>query len=192
MPPESSRWYLLKHDDATVFGPLDFQQLRAWATEAQVSPFDKVSNDNQTWIKAPMLPELEMDWLIEVTADRLYGPTTLGAVREFYVMGELADNTRILNATDGSSYRLGDLIESEEEEEEQTEGSTSSGSKKSGDGQPGSIDPGRAGIRVSLQQRIRELEEALLEERRAHDVLESQFKKLAETYEAKTGEPAPI
>jgi len=189
MSPESSRWYLLKHDDATIFGPLEFQQLRAWATEAQVSPLDKVSNDNQTWIKAPMLPELEMDWLVEVTADRLYGPTTLGAVREFYVIGELADNTQILNATDGSSYRLGDLIENEEEEEQAPD---SGSAKKEAQGQPGSIDPGRAGIRVSLQQRIRELEEALLEERRAYDELESQFKKLAESYEAKTGESAPV
>ena len=27
-----------------------------------------------------MLPELGMDWMVEVTSERYYGPTTLGAI----------------------------------------------------------------------------------------------------------------
>src|SRR5256885_8937963 len=74
-------WFLRKHEDGSVFGPLPFEQLRRWAATAQVAPHDKLSHDEQTWLQAPMFPELEMDWLVEGTSERFYGPATLGAVR---------------------------------------------------------------------------------------------------------------
>ncbi len=52
------QWFLRKHEDGTVFGPLSFTQLSHWASSAQVAPNDAVSSDQLTWIKAPMLPEL--------------------------------------------------------------------------------------------------------------------------------------
>ena len=70
----ASALYLLKAENNEVFGPVNFQQLNTWATSAQISPLDKVSTDQQTWFKAPMVPELGMDWLIELTSDQLYGP----------------------------------------------------------------------------------------------------------------------
>ena len=85
----SPNLYLLKAEDSEVFGPVDFKQVTAWATAAQISPLDKVSSDQQTWFKAPMVPELEMDWLIELTSEQLYGPTTLGAIQEFLNLGEV-------------------------------------------------------------------------------------------------------
>jgi hypothetical protein len=72
-----------------LFGPISFDQLKQWAMEAQISPLDKVSTDQTNWMKAPMVPGLEMDYLVEVSADQFYGPTTLGAVREFLQMGEI-------------------------------------------------------------------------------------------------------
>jgi hypothetical protein len=62
------------------FGPLNFDQLTRWASTAQIAPHDALSNDQQTWMKAPMLPQLGMDWLVEVTSEHYYGPTTLGAI----------------------------------------------------------------------------------------------------------------
>ena len=79
----AATWYLMKNEDGSIFGPITFDQLHTWAIDAQVSPLDRVSSDEKTWVKAPMVPELEMDYLIEVTPDQFYGPTTLGAVREF-------------------------------------------------------------------------------------------------------------
>ena len=66
---DDSHWFLMKYDDGSVFGPIPFEQLRQWALDAQVSPLDKVSTDEQNWIKAPMVPDLEMDYLVEVTPD---------------------------------------------------------------------------------------------------------------------------
>ncbi len=100
----SDSLYLMKAEDNEVFGPVNFEQITAWATAAQVSPLDKISSDQHTWFKAPMVPELGMDWLIELTTEQLYGPTTLGAIQEFLNLGEVNADTTLINAQDGSEH----------------------------------------------------------------------------------------
>ncbi len=164
----SPNLYLLKAEDSEIFGPVDFKQITAWATAAQISPLDKISSDQQTWFKAPMVPELEMDWLIELTSEQLYGPTTLGAIQEFLNLGEVHLDTVLINAKDGSSTAVqnieGIVPPVEEPEEEVSDG------------------PVRTGIRASLQQRIRELEHTLFEERRTLDELQERYHKLEAKY----------
>ena len=166
----ASTIYLLKAENNEVFGPVPFQQLTTWANSAQISPLDKVSTDQQTWFKAPMVPELGMDWLIELTADQLYGPTTQGALQEFLNLGEINADTQLINARDGTAAMVRDLntLTIPPEEPEEPEG--------------GADEPVRTGIRVSLQQRIRELESTLFEERRAHESLEERYAKLEAKY----------
>lgn len=156
---EAPNWYLMKHDDGTVFGPIPFEQLRRWALDAQVSPLDKVSPDEKTWTKAPMIPELEMDFLIEVSPDQYYGPTTLGAVREFLQMREINGNSIVTNCRDGTERTVKEVPELQ---------ITSSDDQQ----------PVRTSIRHSLQKRIRELEENLMEERRAREAAEVHCEKL--------------
>jgi hypothetical protein len=160
-------WYLMKNDDGTIFGPITFEQLHSWASDAQVSPLDKVSNDEKSWMKAPMVPELGMDYLIEVSPDQFYGPTTLGAVREFLVLGEINAETPVTNCRDGSVTMIKDIAELNVPEEEDA-----------------TQQPVRTSIRINLQQRVRELEEALMEERRARE----QAEHLVERLEAKLNE----
>src|SRR5438874_8145509 len=112
------KWFLMKHDDGSVFGPISLDQLRQWAIEAQISPLDKVSTDERTWIKAPMVPELEMDYLIEVSPDQHYGPTTLGSVREFLQMGEINGETIITNCKDGSEQAIKEIATLQPAQEE--------------------------------------------------------------------------
>ena len=167
--PTPATWYLLKAEDGTIFGPVSFEQLSAWAASAQVSPLDKVSSDQVTWMKAPMLPELHMDWLVELTSEQLYGPTSLGAVQEFLNQGEINSETTLINARDGTGAPLRDIaglvIPEEEPEVAETTG-----------------EPVRTGIRASLQQRIRQLESTLLEERKALESLEERYSKLEAKY----------
>lgn len=157
---ENQNWFLMKHDDGSVFGPISFEQLKQWAVDAQVSPLDKVSVDEQTWMKAPMLPGLEMDYLVEVTPDQFYGPTTIGAVREFLEAGEINENTAVTNCTDGSVVMVKEMRELQPVLEE------------------AAAEPVRTSIRMNLQQRVRELEEALMEERRARETAEHLVEKL--------------
>ena len=164
----AATWYLMKNEDGSIFGPITFDQLHEWASDAQVSPLDKVSNDEKTWMKAPMVPELGMDYLIEVSPDQFYGPTTLGAVREFLLIGEINGDTPVTNCRDGSVVVIKDIPElqavtSDEDAPQQ---------------------PVRTSIRVNLQQRVRELEEALMEERRARE----QAEHLVERLETKLNE----
>ena len=148
----SAKWYLRKHEDGEIFGPVDFAKLKDWARSAQISPLDAVSDDRANWIKAPMLQELHMDYLIQLGDETFYGPTTEEAVQEFLRLGEVTPDTLLINCCTGAETAL----------------------RESGffQGQFPPVDeiahgePGRRTIRLNLQQRIRELELLLLEKRR--------------------------
>jgi GYF domain 2 len=169
---DDSHWYLRKSHDGSQFGPIPFSQLKQWAADAQVSPLDRVSTDEKTWMKAPMVPELGMDFLIEVSEDHYYGPTTVGAIREFLEAGEITAETRITNSKDATQMHVRDLLPPPAPSE---------------NGAASSALLGRSTIRINLQQRIRELEEALLEERRARETAEMLVEKLEAQIARMTG-----
>jgi hypothetical protein len=171
---ETNSWYLLKHEDGALFGPIAFEQLQEWATEAQISPQDRVSQDNKSWVKAPMLAGLHMDYLIEVSPDQFYGPTTIGAVREFYFAGEIDGSARITNCRDGSESLLGDIPEILEAPHSEHGVETADANEGGAEGAPSNPSE----LRFNLQQRILELEEALLEERHARQKAEHLVSKL--------------
>jgi hypothetical protein len=103
----AGEWHLLKAADREVHGPVDLGQLRSWAAEAKISPLDKVSNDDrQTWVRAPMLAELQMDWLIEMPDNYLYGPTSVGAIQEFLATGEIDEHVMVINCAQATTGRL--------------------------------------------------------------------------------------
>ncbi len=160
--PSSQRWFLRKHGDGSIFGPLSFEQLAAWASSAQIAPHDALSTNQETWIKAPMLPELCMDWLVEVTTERYYGPTTLGAIQEFLRLGEIGGETFIINSCDGMRKQIGEmpglLLNTAPIEETEPVPSSEHVSL---------IEPAATRMSIGLQDRIRDLEQSLREERRA-------------------------
>ncbi len=165
----SEPWFLCKHIDGAVFGPLTSEQMRRWADSAQIAPHDKISHDQETWLKAPMYPELGMDWLVEVTSERYYGPTTLGAVREFIRLGEIGEETFIINSCDGTRRPIGELPELTQE--------TSDGIDTSSTAPPASP------MAINLRDRINDLEQSLFEERRALEASEARHHELEARYQ---------
>src|SRR2546430_580466 len=174
--PSNQNWFLQKHEDSTVFGPLSFDELSVWASNAQIAPRDSLSTDQQSWIKAPMLPQLGMDWLVEVTSEHYYGPTTLGAIQEFIRLGEISEETFVINTCDGSRRQIlempallemaradaaADLIETESAP---------------------ANEPAATGISIRLQERIRDLEQTVREERRALIETEQRYAELEQKY----------
>src|SRR2546421_11974666 len=152
----SQRWFLRKYQDGTLFGPISFEQLAAWASAAQVAPHDLVSTDQETWLKAPMLPQLGMDWLVEVTSEHLYGPTTVGAIQEFIRLGDINADTFVINSCDGTRRQIREMPALFK--------TSAAGSKATA---PDVVtEPAAAGISLRLQERIRDLEQTLREERR--------------------------
>lgn len=103
MPASNSEWYLKKHADAEVFGPIQLRQLVDWADAAQINALDSISNDGINWLKAPMVAELQMDWLVDIPGQPLYGPTTAGALLEFLRSGEISPATVVINSCNTSS-----------------------------------------------------------------------------------------
>ena len=172
---EDTNWYLKKSNDGSEFGPIPFSQLRQWAADAQVAPMDRVSSDARTWMKAPMVPELEMDYLIEVGDDQFYGPTTVGAIREFLAAGEISLEAGLTNCRDGTELKVKDLISPAE--------------LNGGAGDAASALGARSSIRINLQQRIRDLEERLDQERRARETAEHLVHKLEARLAELEGQP---
>src|ERR1051326_3016711 len=162
-PSTAQMWFLRKHQGGSVFGPLTFEQLARWAADAQVASHDTVSTDQQTWIKAPMLPELGMDWLVEITSEHYYGPTTLGAIQEFLGSGEIDQDTFFINAWDGTRRQIREMFDLFENARAR--------------------EPATTGISYNLHDRIRDLEDSLREERRALEEAEQRYADLERRYQ---------
>ena len=172
----AQEWFLRKHEDGNIFGPLPFSQLARWASSAQVAPHDVVSTDQATWIKAPMLPELGMDWLVELTSERYYGPTTLGAIQEFIRLGEIDHDTFVINSCDGVRKRIAEMplvLPQSVADETPVEAAPPETS----------AEPAATGISIDVQDRIRDLEQSLREERRALLEVEERYRALELKYE---------
>ena len=170
----SQSWFLSKHEDGSVFGPLPFEQVRLWAAAAQIAPHDKLSHDQQNWLKAPMIPELQMDWLVEVTSERYYGPTTLGAVQEFLRLGEIGEDTYLINSCDGTRRQvreLADLLHLPDSPDD-----------SEADEEPAA--PAATMMSIAMQERISGLEQSLREERRALAECEARYRELEGRYHA--------
>jgi hypothetical protein len=143
--PSSEHWFLRKHDDGSLFGPISFEQLTDWASTAQIS-------------------------------ERYYGPTTLGAIQEFIRLGEIDTETYIINACDGTRRQVQEfpaLLEM------QNGDGIASGEARHGDV---SHHPALSGMSIDLQERIRELEQSLREERRAVGEFEARYRALEQKY----------
>ena len=166
--PETQRWFLRKHEDGNIFGPLSFDQLSRWASAAQISPHDSLSTDQQTWFKAPMLPQLGMDWLVEITSEQYYGPTTLGTIQEFIRLGEINEQTFVINSCHGTRGQIQDMPAFFR---------TTMVAEEAADSLP---QPQASGMSIDLQDRIRDLEQSLREERRAYQELERKYQELVQ------------
>ena len=183
--PAGQQWFLRKHEDGSIFGPLSFEQLSAWASSAQIAPHDALSTNQEMWMKAPMLPELGMDWLVEVTTERYYGPTTLGAIQEFLRLGEISSETFIINSCDGTRRQISEMpgLSLNLQPIEETKPAPVSGHVSS-------LEPAATRMSIGLQDRIRDLEQSLREERRALAEAEQRCAELERKYQAVVQEHA--
>lgn len=159
----NQNFYLLKNEDGTVFGPVPFTELKSWADQALISPFDKVSTDQAAWNRAPMLAELGMDYLIQVSDKALYGPTTIGAIKEFLNAGEITGETVVINCKDGSTCKVSSLPFQQSQDPDDPANPSA---------------PKAARLTSALRQRIKELETVVAEQQRYIAQLEEAYSAL--------------
>lgn len=173
----NQRWFLRKHEDGSTFGPVQFDQIARWAAAAHIAPRDTLSNDQKNWTKAPMLPQLGMDWLVELTSEHYYGPTTLGALQEFIRLGEIDGETFVINTRDGSRRQIRQMPDLWEK----AFPSIDDNQIQIQLGDP--VAPAVAKMSLRLQERIRDLEQTLQEERRALAESEQRYTELERKYQ---------
>lgn len=125
-----------------------------------------------------MLQQLGMDWLVELTSEHYYGPTTMGALREFIRVGEIDGETVVINTCDGTRRRIReipDLWETRNEskaEENQIQIQL---------GDP--VGPAVTKMSMRLQERIRDLEQTIQEERQALAESQQRYSDLERKYQ---------
>ena len=171
-------WFLRKHEDGSTFGPVLFDQIARWAATAQIAPHDTLSNDRQIWVKAPMLAQLGMDWLVELTSENYYGPTTLGALQEFIRLGEIDGETLVINTRNGTRCKIQEMPQLWET------GQPGAGNAQTEIQLGDPVGPAVARMSIRLQEQIRDLEQSLEEERRALMEAERRYAELKEKYDA--------
>jgi hypothetical protein len=124
-----------------------------------------------------MLPQLGMDWLVELTSEHYYGPTTLGALREFVRLGEIDGQTIVINTCDGIRRQIRempDLWETAQPEADENQFQIQLGDP---------VGPGVAKMSIRLQERIRDLEQTLQEERRELAESQQRYSELERKYQ---------
>lgn len=177
-------WHLIKQADKQEYGPISHETLLGWAADAKISPMDKLSNDErQTWLRAPMVPDLQMDWLIQMPDHFLYGPTNIATIQEFLAMGELDGNVVLINCLDGTESRLKDqpFFQASPHHARSAE-NTLVGSQW-----PDMQKTGAGGDTAALLQRIAQLEKQVMEQMHALDEWELAYKVLKQQFVEATG-----
>src|SRR5258707_4481234 len=56
-----------------------------------------------------MVAQLGLDWLVELTSEHYYGPTTVGAIQEFIRLGDINADTFVINSCDGSRRQIREM-----------------------------------------------------------------------------------
>jgi hypothetical protein len=124
-----------------------------------------------------MVPQLSMDWLVELTSENYYGPTTLGTLREFIRLGEIDGETIVINSCDGTRRQvreMPDLWETAPSEADENQFQIQLGDP---------VGPTVAKMSNPLHERIRDLEQTLEEERRVLAEIQERYNELERKYQ---------
>lgn len=100
---QSDAEYYVRAADETVFGPIGMETLVEWARDSRIDPTSAVSNDQKTWRPAPLIPELEMTWLVETDPGTFYGPFNRAVVDGLFEAGTLTREARLYELDTGKS-----------------------------------------------------------------------------------------
>jgi hypothetical protein len=163
-------WRVRKNPDHAIYGPVDANTLKEWASSAQISPLDEIDVSDENWRPAPEIDFLEMLWYVTLPDEEVYGPTTLGTLREFINEGLISEKTLATHAQTQQAVPIGAIFAGVEFEKKRALRRPPREAKKS-----------TASIAVDMakDQRIRQLEEDLRELRHDHESLTQRYRQLS-------------
>lgn len=103
--------YYVRGADEKVFGPVPMETLVEWAADSRIDPTSAVSADQVSWKPAPLVPELEMIWLVETDPGVFYGPFNRHVVDGLLESGTITREARLYVLDNGRLSRLTAEIE---------------------------------------------------------------------------------
>jgi len=162
-------WRVKKEQDQAIYGPVDEVTLREWANSAQISPEDQIDLSDDNWKPAPDIEFLEMLWVVKLPGEEIYGPTTVGTLREFIHEGLISEKTLATHVKTAQSLPVAALFAALDFEK-----------KRAGRRPPKDSLKSTASLAVEMakDQRIRQLEEDLKELRKEHETLTHKYRQL--------------
>ncbi len=86
---KTKSWFV-RNEQGETFGPVDFETLKAWASDGRLAPTNEVSENGTDWVFATSQGGLAMDWVAEVTPGTFYGPIHKVAMEELVKDGSIA------------------------------------------------------------------------------------------------------
>ncbi len=69
-----------------------------------------IDESDENWRPAPEIDFLEMLWLVKLPGGEIYGPTTVGTLREFINEGLVTEKTMATHAKTNQSLPLAALV----------------------------------------------------------------------------------
>lgn len=109
-PADPETGWCMKGEDETVYGPVSLSELWAWTCQCRVGPLHKISRDKQTWIQAPDLPELRMEWTCTLPDGSTLGPFNPFAFRDMVSDGLVSTDFEVKNRLTGETLTVGKLL----------------------------------------------------------------------------------
>ena len=92
-------WYV-RSAEGSVYGPTDRVSLVQWAREGRIDPSGYVSRDRKSWLQAPLMPDLEMTWVVETDPGKFYGPFNRAVVVRLAAAGSIPAGANIYRRHD--------------------------------------------------------------------------------------------
>src|SRR5271170_4185295 len=163
-------WRVRKTPDNSIYGPVDAGMLKEWANSAQIAPQDMVDKSDENWRLASQVDFLEMLWLVKLSGDEVYGPTTVGSLREFIQEGLITEKTLATHVKTDQSLPIGALFAAVEFEKKRAMKRPPKEAMKS---------TASLAVDMAKDQRIRQLEEDLRDLRREHESLIHRYRQLS-------------
>ena len=91
---EDKIWYV-RTENGNVYGPATASSLVAWAKDGRIDPASYVSANRTDWVPAQLIPDLEMDWLVETVPGEVFGPFNREVVIRLSKDGRLSESVSI-------------------------------------------------------------------------------------------------
>ena len=89
----SKEWFV-RTEDGKVYGPADVAALVAWAKDGRIEPSSFLSKDRLNWMPVQLMPELEMEWLVETEPGKVFGPFNRALVISLYATKSVPDTAK--------------------------------------------------------------------------------------------------